>query len=102
MGSGGLIVMDESNCMVDIAKFYMTFIAEESCGKCTPCREGLRRMLEILTGICEGRGKMEDIDLLQNIAETMGDASLCALGKSAFCHSYSGGSVCCFWIYETA
>ena len=83
MGSGGVIVMDDRSCMVEVARYYVEFLCGESCGKCTPCREGLRRMLEILTGICEGRGKMEDIDLLEDIAETMGDASLCALGKSA-------------------
>ena len=83
MGSGGVIVMDDRSCMVEVARYYVEFLCGESCGKCTPCREGLRRMLEILTGICEGRGKMEDIDLLQDIAKTMGDASLCALGKSA-------------------
>lgn len=83
MGSGGVIVMDDTSCMVEVARYYVEFLCGESCGKCTPCREGLRRMLEILTDICEGKGKMEDLDTLMLLAETMGDASLCALGKSA-------------------
>ena len=83
MGSGGMIVMDDRSCMVDVARYYVNFLCGESCGKCTPCREGLKQMLEILTDICEGRGKMEDLDLLEALGETMIDCSLCALGKSA-------------------
>lgn len=83
IGSGGVIVMDDRSCMVEVARYYVNFLCGESCGKCTPCREGLRRMLEILTDICEGRGTMEDLDILETIAQTMGDASLCALGKTA-------------------
>ena len=83
MGSGGLIVMDETTCMVDIAKFFLEFTVDESCGKCTPCREGLRRMLEILTDICEGRGREGDIELLIRLGHAMQDASLCSLGKTA-------------------
>ena len=83
MGSGGMIVMDDRSCMVDVARYYVNFLCGESCGKCTPCREGLKQMLAILTDICEGRGKMEDLDYLEMLGETMQDASLCALGKSA-------------------
>ena len=83
MGSGGMIVMDDRSCMVEVARYYVDFLCEESCGKCTPCREGLRQMREILTNICEGKGKKGDIELLERIAHTMQDASLCALGKSA-------------------
>lgn len=83
MGSGGMIVMDDRSCMVEVARYYVQFLAGESCGKCTPCREGLKQMLAILTDICEGRGKIEDLDLLEALGETMQDASLCALGKSA-------------------
>ena len=83
MGSGGMIVMDDRSCMVEVARYYVNFLCGESCGKCTPCREGLKQMLAILTDICEGRGKMEDLDLLEELSETMMDASLCALGKSA-------------------
>jgi len=83
MGSGGMIVMDDRNCMVEVARYYVNFLAGESCGKCTPCREGLRQMLRILTDICEGRGMDGDIELLEEIGETMIGASLCALGKSA-------------------
>ena len=83
MGSGGMIVMDDRNCMVEVARYYVNFLAGESCGKCTPCREGLRQMLSILTDICDGRGRDGDIDLLEEIGETMMGASLCALGKSA-------------------
>ena len=67
MGSGGMIVMDDRSCMVEVARYYTNFLCEESCGKCTPCREGLRRMLEILTDICEGRGREGDIELLERI-----------------------------------
>ncbi|MCQ2610082.1 MAG: 4Fe-4S binding protein, partial [Lachnospiraceae bacterium] len=83
MGSGGLIVMDETNCMVDIAKFYLTFIVEESCGKCTPCRIGTKRMLEILEKITEGRGEMKDLDELEELAQYIKDNSLCGLGQTA-------------------
>ena len=83
MGSGGMIVMDDRSCMVEVARYYTNFLCEESCGKCTPCREGLRRMLEILTDICEGRGREGDIELLERIGHAVQDASLCSLGKSA-------------------
>jgi len=83
MGSGGMIVMDEDNCMVDIARYFISFLEEESCGKCLPCREGLKRMREILTNITEGKGKEGDIELLENLSTTLVDSSLCALGSSA-------------------
>lgn len=83
MGSGGMIVMDDRSCMVEVARYYTEFLCQESCGKCTPCREGLRHMLEILTDICEGRGREGDIELLEAIGNAMKDASLCSLGKSA-------------------
>ena len=83
MGSGGLIVMDEDTCMVDIAKFYLEFTADESCGKCTPCRIGTKRMLELLTKITDGNGEMEDLDKIKEIADHMKSSSLCALGQSA-------------------
>ena len=83
MGSGGAIVMDEDNCMVDVAKFYMEFICDESCGKCTPCRIGTKRMLEILTRITEGKGTMEDLDELAELSATVKTNSLCALGQTA-------------------
>jgi NADH:ubiquinone oxidoreductase subunit F (NADH-binding)/(2Fe-2S) ferredoxin/Pyruvate/2-oxoacid:ferredoxin oxidoreductase delta subunit len=83
MGSGGMIVMDEDTCMVDVARYFLNFLTGESCGKCTPCREGIRQMLKILTNISEGNGKEGDIELLQELAETTRDASLCALGGSA-------------------
>ena len=83
MGSGGAIVMDEDNCMVDVAKFYMEFICDESCGKCTPCRVGTKRMLEILTKITEGKGTLEDIDKLEELAALIKSSSLCALGQTA-------------------
>lgn len=83
MGSGGMIVMDDRSCMVEVARYYVQFLSGESCGKCTPCREGLKQMLAILTDICEGRGKIEDLDLLEELGAMMQDASLCALGKSA-------------------
>ena len=83
MGSGGAIVMDEDNCMVDVAKFYMEFICDESCGKCTPCRIGTKRMLEILTRICEGNGTMKDLDELKELGEACKTNSLCALGQTA-------------------
>jgi NADP-reducing hydrogenase subunit HndC len=83
MGSGGMIVMDEDTCMVDIARYFVNFLCEESCGKCVPCREGLRQMLIILNNICSGKGREGDIEFLQEIAEVMQDASLCALGTTA-------------------
>ncbi|MFC2006883.1 NADH-ubiquinone oxidoreductase-F iron-sulfur binding region domain-containing protein, partial [Chloroflexota bacterium] len=83
MGSGGMIVMDEDTCMVDIARYFVNFLCEESCGKCVPCREGLRQMLVILNNICSGKGQGEDIETLRELAEVMQDASLCALGITA-------------------
>ncbi len=83
MGSGGMIVMDEDTCMVDVARYFIEFLTDESCGKCTPCREGTRQMLKILTNITEGKGKPGDIELLEEISETAVEAALCALGKSA-------------------
>ena len=83
MGSGGAIVMDEDNCMVDVAKFYMEFICDESCGKCTPCRIGTKRMLEILTRICEGKGTMQDLEELEELSDTVKTNSLCALGQTS-------------------
>ncbi|MGM9681423.1 MAG: NADH-quinone oxidoreductase subunit NuoF [Eubacteriales bacterium] len=83
MGSGGAIVMDEDNCMVNIAKFYMEFICDESCGKCTPCRIGTKRMLEILTKITDGKGTMEDLDELEQLAKAVKNNSLCALGQTS-------------------
>jgi NADH-quinone oxidoreductase subunit F len=83
MGSGGLIVMDEDTCMVDLARYFMEFIQEESCGKCTPCREGTRIMLEILTRICQGKGKMEDLDMLEELSYQIKDTALCGLGQTA-------------------
>ncbi|MEG1641510.1 MAG: NADH-quinone oxidoreductase subunit NuoF [Synergistaceae bacterium] len=83
MGSGGLVVMDESTCMVDVAKFFLNFTQEESCGKCTPCREGTKRMLEILTDITEGRGRDGDIERLETLAKAIKNGALCALGQTA-------------------
>jgi NADH:ubiquinone oxidoreductase subunit F (NADH-binding)/Pyruvate/2-oxoacid:ferredoxin oxidoreductase delta subunit len=83
MGSGGMIVMDEGTCMVDIARYFVRFLTEESCGKCVPCREGLDRMLDILTDITEGKGKDEDIDILEELGGVIREASLCALGGTA-------------------
>lgn len=83
MGSGGAIVMDEDNCMVDVAKFYMEFICDESCGKCSPCRIGTKRMLEILTKITNGNGEMADIDKLEELAQAIKAGSLCGLGQTA-------------------
>ncbi len=82
MGSGGAIVMDESTCMVDMARFFMDFIQDESCGKCTPCREGTRRILEILNRICEGKGEPGDIETLKNLSYTIKDSALCGLGQT--------------------
>ncbi len=83
MGSGGAIVMDEDNCMVDVAKFYMEFICDESCGKCSPCRIGTKRLLEILTRITEGKGTLEDLDALEELATNVKTNSLCGLGQTA-------------------
>jgi len=83
MGSGGMIVMDEDNCMVDVARFFLDFTVDESCGKCTPCREGTKRMLEILNRIVEGKGSLEDLDTLEELSETIKDTSLCGLGQTA-------------------
>lgn len=83
LGSGGLVVMDEDTCMVDIARFFMDFTQDESCGKCTPCRVGTRRILEILTRICEGKGKPDDIDTLRYLCDEINENSLCGLGKGA-------------------
>ncbi len=83
MGSGGMIVMDEDTCMVDVARYFLNFLTDESCGKCVPCREGIRQMLRLLTNITQGKAKEGDIELLQELAETSKEAALCALGKSA-------------------
>jgi len=82
MGSGGMIVMDEDTCMVDMARFFMDFVQDESCGKCTPCREGTRRMLEILEKICQGRGEPADLDLLTELSGIIKDSALCGLGQT--------------------
>ncbi|MBL7165060.1 MAG: NADH-quinone oxidoreductase subunit NuoF [Dehalococcoidales bacterium] len=83
MGSGGMIVMDEDNCMVDIARYFLNFLAGESCGKCLPCREGIYQMLKVLNRICEGKGEGGDIELLEDISEVVRAASLCALGQTS-------------------
>ncbi len=83
MGSGGMIVMDEDTCMVDVARYFLNFLTDESCGKCVPCREGIRQMLKTLTNITQGKGREGDIELLEELSGVAGEASLCALGKSA-------------------
>ena len=83
IGSGGMIVMDENTCMVDLARYFLDFLQNESCGKCVPCREGITRMLEILIDITLGKGNEEDLELLQELAETIKDFSLCGLGQTA-------------------
>ena len=83
MGAGGLFVMDEDTNMVEIARFFLNFLTNESCGKCVPCREGIRQMLKIVTNISEGKGKEGDIELLEELCEVSGAASLCALGRTA-------------------
>jgi len=83
MGSGGMIIMDEDTCMVDVSRYFLDFLTDESCGKCVPCREGMRQMLKILTNITQGKGEEGDIALLEELAEVAKEASLCALGKSA-------------------
>jgi NAD-dependent dihydropyrimidine dehydrogenase PreA subunit len=83
MGSGGIIVMDEDTCMVDVAKYFIGFLVEESCGKCSPCRDGLPRMLSILNAITEGKGKDGDIEILKELCDVLSYAALCGLGTSA-------------------
>lgn len=83
VGSGGLVVMDEDTCMVDVAKYFLDFTRRESCGKCTPCREGTQRMREMLDKFSKGQGTLEDLDILANLAQTIKDASLCGLGQTA-------------------
>lgn len=83
VGSGGLVIMDEDTCMVDVARFFLNFTQKESCGKCTPCREGTKRMLEILTRITKGEGKEEDLVTLENLAYVVKNTSLCGLGQTA-------------------
>lgn len=83
MGSGGMVIMSEDDCMIDVARYFIEFLMTESCGKCTPCREGLRNMQKILKRICDGEGREGDIEMLRQIGETMVDSSLCALGSSA-------------------
>jgi NADH:ubiquinone oxidoreductase subunit F (NADH-binding) len=83
MGSGGMIVLDEDDCMVNVAKFYMDFIVDESCGKCTPCRVGTKRMLEILEKITEGKGEESDLDELEDLSDVIVSTALCGLGQSA-------------------
>ncbi len=83
MGSGGMIVMDEDNCMVDVARFFLDFTVDESCGKCTPCREGTKRMLEILDRICEGKGEVADLEKLEILSNSIKDSALCGLGQTA-------------------
>ena len=83
MGSGGLIVMDEDNCMVDIAKFFLEFIIDESCGKCSPCRIGTKRLYDLLTKITEGNGTLEDLTTIEELCEHIKQSALCGLGQSA-------------------
>ena len=83
MGSGGLIIMDEDNCMVDIAKFFLEFTVDESCGKCAPCRIGTRRLLELVTKVTEGKATMEDLDKIEDLCLAIKSSSLCALGQTA-------------------
>jgi NADH-quinone oxidoreductase subunit F len=83
VGSGGLVVMDENTCMVEVARFFMNFTQNESCGKCVPCREGTKRLLEILQRAVDGQGKPEDIEVLEDLAMAIKDGSLCGLGKTA-------------------
>ncbi|MFC2004480.1 NADH-ubiquinone oxidoreductase-F iron-sulfur binding region domain-containing protein [Chloroflexota bacterium] len=83
VGSGGMVVMDEETCMVDVAKYFLTFLQDESCGKCLPCRLGIDRMLEIITDITEGHGRPEQLDLLEELGDTVSQTALCGLGKTA-------------------
>ena len=83
MGSGGMVIIDEDNCMVDICRFYLEFTVEESCGKCTPCREGTKKMLEMLEIISSGEGTLDDLDRLEALAKMVKNSSLCGLGQAA-------------------
>jgi len=83
MGSGGMIVTDDRTCMVDVSRFFMDFIQDESCGKCVPCRIGTKRMLEILNDVCDGRGTVEDLEILEDLAYSIKDSALCGLGQTA-------------------
>jgi len=83
MGSGGMVVMDETTCMVDVARYFLTFTKDESCGKCTPCREGIAQLHRILTRITEGEGTMEDLEMLENLSNVIKDTAMCGLGKTA-------------------
>jgi len=83
LGSGGMVVMDEESCMVDVAEYFLKFLQNESCGKCVPCRLGIDRMLEIITDITEGRGTLRQLDLLEELGETVAETALCGLGKTA-------------------
>jgi NADH-quinone oxidoreductase subunit F len=83
MGSGGMVVMDENTCMVDVARYFMEFLEDESCGQCFPCRKGTQRMRQILTRICAGNGTEDDLPLLEDLGWLMKQASLCALGQTA-------------------
>jgi NADH:ubiquinone oxidoreductase subunit F (NADH-binding)/ferredoxin len=83
MGSGGMIVMDDSTCMVDVAKYFLNFLRDESCGKCLSCREGTQRLYEIVARICDGKGVEADLDLLEELAQVVKDASMCGLGQTA-------------------
>jgi NADH:ubiquinone oxidoreductase subunit F (NADH-binding) len=83
MGSGGMIVMDDHSCMVDVARYFTEFLMDESCGKCSSCREGLRQMGAVLNRICAGQGRIEDLQLLEDLSDVIADASLCGLGTSA-------------------
>jgi NADH:ubiquinone oxidoreductase subunit F (NADH-binding) len=83
MGSGGMIVADERTCMVDLARFFLTFTQDESCGKCVPCRVGTRKLLNMLTAITRGRGTLEDLERLKSLCETVRKSSLCGLGQTA-------------------
>ena len=82
MGSGGVIVMDENTCMVDMARFFMDFIQDQSCGKCTPCREGTRRLLQILERICNGRGQPQDLETMETLSVVIKESALCGLGQT--------------------
>ena len=83
IGAGSMLVLDEDTSMVDLTRYFLDFLTNESCGKCVPCREGIRQMLRILTNICDGKAREGDIKLLEEISEVTGAASLCALGKTA-------------------
>ena len=83
MGSGGMIVMDQNTCMVDVARYFLDFLKDESCGQCNPCREGIKQSLDILTAICEGNGKEGDIEVLEELGSMIKNFSLCGLGTSA-------------------